>query len=885
MTIKRYAGDKLVGLSSDTKPTNIPDGATFYESDTLTSFLLEGGSWSAISASYINPLTQSVNIDGDLTVTGILTAQEFYTEFVSSSIIYESGSTKFGDSADDTHQFTGSLSVDGTISGSTISGSFVGDGSGLTNIVSASFATTASYVEGSASDWDTLANKPAGLVSSSGQVDYTGLSNIPSGIVSSSGQVSFTGITDVPSGLVSSSGQVSFDGISDVPVGLVSSSTQVDYTGLSNIPSGIVSSSQQINTGSFSGSFVGDGSGLTGIDVPVINNDADNRIVTAQGDGDLNAEANLTFDGTALSGSTGTLLYFPSSIDGNVIGQLGIDYLSGGDPQLRSRGGSNIYISDNLVMDSGGQNIQARATYAADLRFQHKRTADYGFAFDTRNDAGTSDVRRLRIPGGDADDAIFLIENVATVDIDADLEVLGTSTLTDVVNIGTALDLPDNVVLRFGTADDMQIYHNGTDNIFEVFNGDFVISGSGTKVGINTKTPTGVFEVLGGETDTTTMRAQEHHLYSAGSPNYELRFVVGQPNGVIIGNNGGAAIAYQSGSFLKVGAFDINGDVKTIQTPNPIMELYNQNQAVGFTDTLYIFDNKTNYARGAAIKISSSANTAVAYDQFGLDVSVVNQNGNAYAIYSRSGSNYFNDEVGIGTASPTHKLEIVGNVSASSYTGSFYGDGSQVTGVVSASYAVTASYVNPLVQDVSIDGDLTVTGILTAQEFHTEFVSSSIIYESGSTKFGDTLDDKHEFTGSLVVSSSNNNYIIGGNVGIDTTSPVYILDVTGTIRATDDVIVTSDIRLKNELPDIIQGLETVDKMRPIKYTLKDDKDENPKIHLGFSAQELLDIVPEVVNSDEEGYHSVSYGKLVPVLVKAIQELTEEVRELKKKTGE
>ena len=55
---------------------------------------------------------------------------------------------------------------------------------------------------------------------------------------------------------------------------------------------------------------------------------------------------------------------------------------------------------------------------------------------------------------------------------------------------------------------------------------------------------------------------------------------------------------------------------------------------------------------------------------------------------------------------------------------------------------------------VSVAGDMTVTGTLTAQEFHTEFVSASIIHESGSTKFGDTSDDVHSFTGSLEVSGS-----------------------------------------------------------------------------------------------------------------------------------
>ena len=56
------------------------------------------------------------SITGDLTVGGTITAQEFHSELVSSSIVYESGSTKFGDSADDTHSFTGSLAVLGNIS-------------------------------------------------------------------------------------------------------------------------------------------------------------------------------------------------------------------------------------------------------------------------------------------------------------------------------------------------------------------------------------------------------------------------------------------------------------------------------------------------------------------------------------------------------------------------------------------------------------------------------------------------------------------------------------------------------------------------------------------------------------------------------------------------
>lgn len=59
--------------------------------------------------------TGDSNISGDLVVGGTVTAQEFRTELVTSATIFESGSTQFGDSLDDTHKFTGSLDVTGSL--------------------------------------------------------------------------------------------------------------------------------------------------------------------------------------------------------------------------------------------------------------------------------------------------------------------------------------------------------------------------------------------------------------------------------------------------------------------------------------------------------------------------------------------------------------------------------------------------------------------------------------------------------------------------------------------------------------------------------------------------------------------------------------------------
>ena len=58
--------------------------------------------------------------------------------------------------------------------------------------------------------------------------------------------------------------------------------------------------------------------------------------------------------------------------------------------------------------------------------------------------------------------------------------------------------------------------------------------------------------------------------------------------------------------------------------------------------------------------------------------------------------------------------------------------------------------------DFNVGGNATVDGTLTAKEFHTRIVSSSMLFQSGSTKFGDTLDDNHQFTGSVVVTGSFN---------------------------------------------------------------------------------------------------------------------------------
>jgi hypothetical protein len=71
---------------------------------------------------------------------------------------------------------------------------------------------------------------------------------------------------------------------------------------------------------------------------------------------------------------------------------------------------------------------------------------------------------------------------------------------------------------------------------------------------------------------------------------------------------------------------------------------------------------------------------------------------------------------------------------------------------ISGSIDVTGSLATT--GNFTVQGNTTINGTLTANEFHTTFTSASIIFESGSTKFGDTLDDIHQFTGSADITGS-----------------------------------------------------------------------------------------------------------------------------------
>jgi len=108
-----------------------------------------------------------------------------------------------------------------------------------------------------------------------------------------------------------------------------------------------------------------------------------------------------------------------------------------------------------------------------------------------------------------------------------------------------------------------------------------------------------------------------------------------------------------------------------------------------------------------------------------------------------------------------------------------------------------------------------------------------------------------------------------GNIGAGgTTAPAYPLDVTGAIRATGDIIAFSDSRVKTALKKIENALEKVSKITGYTFNRIDGETRR---QAGVIAQDVLEVLPEVVYEDVNGRYNVAYGNLVALLIEAIKE--------------
>ncbi len=209
-----------------------------------------------------------------------------------------------------------------------------------------------------------------------------------------------------------------------------------------------------------------------------------------------------------------------------------------------------------------------------------------------------------------------------------------------------------------------------------------------------------------------------------------------------------------------------------------------------------------------------------------------------YSIYALGNKSYFEGNVGIGTTAPAYPLVVAG--------GKLYVDG--IGGGTLARLTVEADPTEEIFRGRN----------------------------DGSSKFVIEAD---------------------GHTGVATTggSATYQLYVNGSGFATGSWL-GSDERYKRNVNSIGQALDKILKLNGVSFEFDQNfeiqsikEDENGKglklnfpegRQIGFIAQEVETILPEVVKTDEHGYKAIAYQNLIPLLVEAIKTQQAEIEELK-----
>jgi hypothetical protein len=110
------------------------------------------------------------------------------------------------------------------------------------------------------------------------------------------------------------------------------------------------------------------------------------------------------------------------------------------------------------------------------------------------------------------------------------------------------------------------------------------------------------------------------------------------------------------------------------------------------------------------------------------------------------------------------------------------------------------------------------------------------------------------------------------------------VQVNGTLNATADVVAyfSSDKRLKDNLKLIENPLDKVSKLSGYEFDWNDKQKTYQGHDIGVVAQEVEEVLPELVATREDGYKAVKYEKIVPLLIEAIKEQQQQINELKEK---
>lgn len=210
--------------------------------------------------------------------------------------------------------------------------------------------------------------------------------------------------------------------------------------------------------------------------------------------------------------------------------------------------------------------------------------------------------------------------------------------------------------------------------------------------------------------------------------------------------------------------------------------------------------------------------------------------------------------------------------------------------------------------DIDITGNLRISGIVTATSIvksggtSSQFlkadgsVDSSTYITSADGGNADQLDGQegtyylnyNNFTNTPTIPTNNNELTNGANyitsVSFDgltgKTGGTGDYETTGDMTA-NNFTASSDINLKENIEVVSDANEILNQLRGVKFTWKKNNEKS----VGVIAQEVENVLPELVSSREDKTKTVNYNGLIGVLIEAAKEQQKQIEELKQEIKE
>ena len=169
-----------------------------------------------------------------------------------------------------------------------------------------------------------------------------------------------------------------------------------------------------------------------------------------------------------------------------------------------------------------------------------------------------------------------------------------------------------------------------------------------------------------------------------------------------------------------------------------------------------------------------------------------------------------------------------------------------------------------VVGNAFISSNLTVSGNATVSENLT--VSGNVTVSENLTVSGNLAINNDTIGATSGVYWDDQNV----RLGINQDNPLYTLHVRGNIYATHNITAFSDRRGKTNLIKIDNALNKISSLNGYTYNVNNQRSS------GLIAQEIKEVLPEVVVGSEDTHYSVAYGNMMGLVVEAIKELKEKI---------